>query len=599
MDAAILSSVADRGPELLAGLFRLAPPGSKAGDLCQPVGRMLGARNRPEEIETMLLLLAKSIEAPRLSSLVEKALDGFLTGAPKSGAKPELTADLREAFQSLLRRDSPKARNLMLELAGRWLLLDSPLVQSAFEQAALDAMNRGIPEDARIAAICLMSNGPFEGFRANAVRLMSPGESIAVQRGVIQAVAPLDNNGVAEFLLAGWASHTPTLREAAMDALFRQSGRLPVLMNAIDKGVVSRAQVSPLRRLQLLEHGDDRIRALARKVFGGAQGADDGIDLEPYVRRLAKKQDHQAGRTLFQTHCQVCHEFDGAGNAVGPSLDAERNRAAVSFLNDILRPNGQISAGYASYIATTKDGSEYTGVMASESATSISLKQANAVEQILLRRDIASLRAADISIMPANFAELLNPDQAADLIGFLKRGEDKSVGERLLLFEDEAAFLAKLPDGSGKTSLIEDEPFSGRYAIHLTPFQSHAVRIPGWSYPIRERPNPGEFRFLRLAWKAPKAKGALIELADNGRWPPAKKAIRRYYSGENTTDWAALEVSDIAPREWTTATVDLWKDNGDMTLTGIALSALNGDAYFDRIELLRSLKDLTDIEPTK
>ena len=60
--------------------------------------------------------------------------------------------------------------------------------------------------------------------------------------------------------------------------------------------------------------------------------------------------------------------------------------------------------------------------------------------------------------------------------------------------------------------------------------------------------------------KAPKAKGALIELADNGRWPPAKKAIRRYYSGENTTDCAALEVSDIAPREWTTATVDLWKE---------------------------------------
>ena len=36
-------------------------------------------------------------------------------------------------------------------------------------------------------------------------------------------------------------------------------------------------------------------------------------------------------------------------------------------------------------------------------------------------------------------------------------------------------------------------------------------------------------------------------------------------------------------------TRDLWKDFGNFTLTGIAPTAMGGEALFDRIELLRSL----------
>jgi len=38
-------------------------------------------------------------------------------------------------------------------------------------------------------------------------------------------------------------------------------------------------------------------------------------------------------------------------------------------------------------------------------------------------------------------------------------------------------------------------------------------------------------------------------------------------------------------------TQDLWKDFGNLTLTGIAPTALGGAAWFDRIELLRSPED--------
>ena len=63
----------------------------------------------------------------------------------------------------------------------------------------------------------------------------------------------------------------------------------------------------------------------------------------------------------------------------------------------------------------------------------------------------------------------------------------------------------------------------------------------------------------------------------------------RYFAGRNTTPWQARETGSRPPREWDTVTVDLWKDMGAFTLTGLAPTAMGGDAWFDRIELLRQI----------
>ena len=74
---------------------------------------------------------------------------------------------------------------------------------------------------------------------------------------------------------------------------------------------------------------------------------------------------------------------------------------------------------------------------------------------------------------------------------------------------------------------------------------------------------------------------------------PASRSFR-YYSGQNTTDWQAVRVASERPEQWTVVTRDLWKDFGSFTLTGIAPTAMGGEAMFDRIELLRTLQDGAD-----
>ena len=81
----------------------------------------------------------------------------------------------------------------------------------------------------------------------------------------------------------------------------------------------------------------------------------------------------------------------------------------------------------------------------------------------------------------------------------------------------------------------------------------------------------------------------MIELAADGQWPPPDQALCRYVAGHNTTGWQARSLADHAPRDWTLVTVDLWRDFGEFTLTGLAPTAMGGPAYFDRLQLLRNI----------
>ena len=167
-----------------------------------------------------------------------------------------------------------------------------------------------------------------------------------------------------------------------------------------------------------------------------------------------------------------------------------------------------------------------------------------------------------------------------------------------VLFEDEPQFLASLTSGNGKGRLVTEGAFAGKAALGITPLQRDGLKIPGWQFVIREKPQPGEYRFLRLAWKKRGAGSVMIELASNGQWPDAKAAKGRYVAGPNTTGWAAISVSDAAPAEWTVMTFDLWKEIGNFTLTGIAPTCDRGEeAFFDSIILGPTIVSLDAYRP--
>ena len=80
----------------------------------------------------------------------------------------------------------------------------------------------------------------------------------------------------------------------------------------------------------------------------------------------------------------------------------------------------------------------------------------------------------------------------------------------------------------------------------------------------------------------------MLEIANNGKWPDSNNSQGRYFSGKNTSDWKATRLKQSTPKKWTIVIRDLWKDLGNLTLTGIAPTALGGPAWFDQIELHRT-----------
>jgi len=337
-----------------------------------------------------------------------------------------------------------------------------------------------------------------------------------------------------------------------------------------------------LQRSTLAASQDAAIRARAEKLFAASAEVSPEL-LQSYLDALQAPRDERHGLQVFRERCATCHLAHGVGTPVGPDLTAEYQRADEALVRDMLAPSDAIASGYVSYVVLTTSGTTLTGLIAADSPTSITLRQADNKETTILRTEIDEMQASPVSLMPDDLAKQVSPKDFADVIAWLRRPPD-----RIVLLDDDRAVLEELTDGDGEMEMLPGEAFSGLLSLQVTPLQRSSPHMRQWDFRIRERPAPGEFRYLRFSWRTNSAEGVMLELAADGQWPPAKQAVRRYYAGKNTTNWAAVQVSATAPQAWTTVTRDLWQESGDFTLTGIAPTALGGPVFFDRIELLRS-----------
>ncbi len=165
----------------------------------------------------------------------------------------------------------------------------------------------------------------------------------------------------------------------------------------------------------------------------------------------------------------------------------------------------------------------------------------------------------------------------------------------LTVFEDQKAFVANLNEGGGTGQLENTDRYSGASSVKITPDQRFNERLPGLRVKIAENPGPGEYRFLRYAWKKKGGSVVCLQLNHDGQWGPSPAAPGkfRYYSGNAPEPYgAALQVAPELPGEWVVVTRDLFADFGAFTLTGLALTPMDGEfALFDHIYLGRSVRD--------
>jgi putative heme-binding domain-containing protein len=124
---------------------------------------------------------------------------------------------------------------------------------------------------------------------------------------------------------------------------------------------------------------------------------------------------------VFAKVCATCHRLENVGKEVGPDLLATlRNKSSEQLLIDILDPSREVDPRYVNYVVMTSKGQTYTGLIAAETAASITLRRGEAAEDTLLRSQIEQIQATSQSVMPDGLESQLSRHDLAHLIAYLQ-----------------------------------------------------------------------------------------------------------------------------------------------------------------------------------
>ena len=171
---------------------------------------------------------------------------------------------------------------------------------------------------------------------------------------------------------------------------------------------------------------------------------------------------------------------------------------------------------------------------------------------------------------------------------------EKATTGLLKIFEDEPDFVdaLKSADAGAEAVLASNEVYSGKASVKVTPSQRFSEALPGLNVKVRKQPvAPGEYRYLRFAWKKRGGEQIWLQLHYPNNW-------FRYRAGPNRDGvWSGVRVADELPTEFVVVTRDLAADFGEFTFDGLALTPFDGKcAWFDHIYLARTLEDFERVE---
>ncbi|MEZ6043623.1 MAG: alpha/beta fold hydrolase [Planctomycetaceae bacterium] len=399
-----------------------------------------------------LLTILKSAPADRwirtavLTSLQEdclKALSVLASNEPPSFAQStdgaavitELTelvarqtaGKQRKALAALIERQADHP-SLQLELVKRTYRGDSgarkdpvfsALTSSIVAAAQKTADDETAASAARIAAIRALTLANYADQSERLLAMLNPLTAPEIQLAALETLGVYGDARAASELIDRVSELSPKVLERTRELMLDRADWAIILLQAMADDRVRSNFLSSAELQRLAGHPDQTLRAAAT-VQLKAMGTSSREDvIRKYQTTLSLVGNNQRGAEIFKKHCSVCHQLGGVGYQVGPNLATVASRGPESILVNLLDPNREVNPAWREYIAVTTEGRTHNGVIISESATSITLRRAEAKEDSLLRTDLDTLQDTGRSLMPEGLEKEIDPQAAADLISWL------------------------------------------------------------------------------------------------------------------------------------------------------------------------------------
>ena len=240
------------------------------------------------------------------------------------------------------------------------------------------------------------------------------------RRQAIGVLASSAQNETWAILLDSLPDQLPSAREAIIAGTISRTERVTLLLDRIEGGEILAAEISRAHADALRKHDNDQIRERVQALLGDPIAADRQQVLADYQSVLQLEADPHKGRAVFAKHCATCHRFGEQGVNVGPDISDTRSKSTEYLLTAIVQPNQAIDANFFGYSVITTDGRVLSGILASETANAITLRQPEGRNVTIGRDEIDELRSSGLSLMPVGLERDIPQQAMADLISFLQ-----------------------------------------------------------------------------------------------------------------------------------------------------------------------------------
>ena len=247
--------------------------------------------------------------------------------------------------------------------------------------------------------------------------LIDPKLPSASQKALLAAVGNLRGTDAAEVLVNTYAK---TKDPSVFEIVLQRPEFAVALLTAVERNRIPVIALGSANIDRLRNHPGDRVSSTANRVFGPIRAANQ--EKEALVAQLLPEVEKPGnianGRTLFTAACAICHKLGDIGmRDVGPPLAGIGSHGALALLTAIVDPNRSVEPNYWQWDITTKNNQTYSGVMVSETNTSVTLRNQGGDTEIKAA-DIVTRTNTRRSLMPEGF-EGLEASNLRDLVAFM------------------------------------------------------------------------------------------------------------------------------------------------------------------------------------
>ena len=407
--SAIVAAATEQAPVYAADAFAYPRPDALADFVSAVVPPALPAHAG----DLLVTAAAGSAQTAALRTIVVRAV------AQMDGA---LAFDARTtpALRTLL--DDPATTAAALPIVARW-------DKAGVLRASADAHSKKMLGELRLASTSDDRRGEIaasllavpsrraEALSAIATMIDAPAVSDALKTKLIATLGDSTEPDAAAALVAAYGrSGSPPI----FDQIVRRPSSSLALLAAIKGGKITAARLGPANAARLRTHPDRQVARQAATLLDAltpqARMRSDLIaSLAPQIE---KPGDAANGKVLFTGACATCHKLGDVGQReVGPPLNGMGAHAKSELLGHIIDPNREVDPSFYQWNVTTKKGETFVGIVASENAASVTLRnQSGDVE--IKKEDISTRENTRRSFMPEGL-ESLGADALRDILTFI------------------------------------------------------------------------------------------------------------------------------------------------------------------------------------